>query len=211
MSRNVQMSLAQKVQDASTLFRQKQNTYMQRRCHPWIASHFHTRFLKAPKMQGFFANAIFLDEHRDAWSRAQEQRHFLGSSAYQLFNIGWSRRRRKSSFCCCTWLVAGSIRQWKQLSWHQTSLFAFLFYRALQVLSRRLRSSPTRQSHSGNRRSTTFLNQYFNWRIFSRTCRRWSLTKAHYSTVSTLTLSKPQFTFRMPSTNSTRYLSLFAE
>ncbi|KAG0371342.1 hypothetical protein BGX24_001738 [Mortierella sp. AD032] len=30
MSRNVQMSLAQKVQDASTLFRQKQNTYMQR-------------------------------------------------------------------------------------------------------------------------------------------------------------------------------------
>ncbi|KAF9536879.1 hypothetical protein EC957_009497 [Mortierella hygrophila] len=30
MSRNVQMSLAQKVQDASTLFRQKQNAYMQR-------------------------------------------------------------------------------------------------------------------------------------------------------------------------------------
>ncbi|KAK3815638.1 MAG: t-SNARE [Linnemannia elongata] len=30
MSRNVQMSLAQKVQDASALFRQKQNTYMQR-------------------------------------------------------------------------------------------------------------------------------------------------------------------------------------
>ncbi|KAF9118753.1 hypothetical protein BGW39_000886 [Mortierella sp. 14UC] len=30
MSRNVQMSLAQKVQDASTIFRQKQNTYMQR-------------------------------------------------------------------------------------------------------------------------------------------------------------------------------------
>ncbi|KAF9297774.1 hypothetical protein BGZ88_009068 [Linnemannia elongata] len=30
MSKNVQMSLAQKVQDASTLFRQKQNTYMQR-------------------------------------------------------------------------------------------------------------------------------------------------------------------------------------
>ncbi|KAF9909275.1 hypothetical protein EC991_008912 [Linnemannia zychae] len=30
MSRNVQMSLAQKVQDASTVFRQKQNTYMQR-------------------------------------------------------------------------------------------------------------------------------------------------------------------------------------
>ncbi|KAF8928433.1 hypothetical protein BGZ47_001643 [Haplosporangium gracile] len=30
MSRNVQMSLAQKVQDASTLFRQKQNNYMQR-------------------------------------------------------------------------------------------------------------------------------------------------------------------------------------
>ncbi|KAK3842744.1 MAG: t-SNARE [Linnemannia gamsii] len=30
MSRNVQMSLAQKVQDASTLFRQKQNTYMKR-------------------------------------------------------------------------------------------------------------------------------------------------------------------------------------
>ncbi|KAF9944737.1 hypothetical protein BGZ70_004391 [Mortierella alpina] len=30
MSRNVQMSLAQKVQDASAIFRQKQNTYMQR-------------------------------------------------------------------------------------------------------------------------------------------------------------------------------------
>ncbi|KAF9936073.1 hypothetical protein BGZ65_002767 [Modicella reniformis] len=30
MSRNVQMSLAQKVQDVSTVFRQKQNTYMQR-------------------------------------------------------------------------------------------------------------------------------------------------------------------------------------
>lgn len=30
MSRNVQMSLAQKVQDASSVFRQKQNTYMQR-------------------------------------------------------------------------------------------------------------------------------------------------------------------------------------
>lgn len=30
MSRNVQMSLAQKVQDASGVFRQKQNTYMHR-------------------------------------------------------------------------------------------------------------------------------------------------------------------------------------
>ncbi|KAG0290121.1 hypothetical protein BGZ98_003587, partial [Dissophora globulifera] len=30
MSRNVQMSLAQKVQDVSALFRQRQNTYMQR-------------------------------------------------------------------------------------------------------------------------------------------------------------------------------------
>lgn len=181
-------------------------------CNVRITHGLHVIFvITFPKCQnaGIFPNAVLFDDHRDAWSRAQEQRHFLCGAAYQLFNIGWSRRRGKSSLWYCIWLAMGSMQQWKRLGWHQTTLFAFPLYRALQALSRRLRNSPTRQSHSGNKKSTTFLNQYFSSQIFSRICRRWSLTKAHYSIVSTSMSNRPQFTFRMPSTNSTRYLPLF--
>ncbi|KAF9170633.1 hypothetical protein BGX21_002463 [Mortierella sp. AD011] len=96
MAKNVQMSLAQKVQDASTIFRQKQNTYMQRMRGVELRSKdifsgvqpINSSLSDDPEESGFTsAQLAFAEQSNTTITQREQEINHISSSIMQLADI----------------------------------------------------------------------------------------------------------------------------